>query len=248
MPRRTERRRIEPLVPKTMETKIEEAKESAMEKMLDPKNLSPEKMPSFANLDSYETMLNGDDGDVDVFDNGGEVELDTATEPEAETEKEGKPIVQSEGDTYITVAPQIKKKTNNFENLKAYNKVKDELKSEKEKSKTLEEELEDVKRQLDSVISEKNSLLEKVSFLEKKVKASEGMIDRNEFEKVMSENEDLLLRNSELELEVSITKESLKKSNCQKASQEHTYSPKGYSNVPRFRDTRQAMNGYEDWV
>lgn len=244
------------LIPKTPEMKLEEAKESIMEKMLDPQNVSSEKMPSFANLDSYVGVMDGsvqegrttpepvapeppspkDDPDFEIEDNGDVVEI----EPEAPTYVEIEP-------------PKPKPKTNNFENLKVYNKIKAEKDELRDQLETAESELEDVKKQLDAALSEKNALSEKVSRLEASLKkASEKAkesVSRAEFDKISEENDNLLLKNSELELENSILKESSTKKACEIATQKFTYSPPGYSKpqVP-IQNTRPSMNGYEDWV
>ena len=247
------------LAPKTQETKIEEAKAEIVKELLAPENISPERMPNIAGLDSYE-MFTGDvpgetpgkasektpennlpavpepDDGPEVIDNGDVVELDSAEE-------------------YVEIeAPKPVKNPGPYENIRIFDKIKEERDELKSMLEMAENELEDTKKMLDAAISEKKSLSEENATLKKDLesvrKRLSESVPKAEYDRISNENDELLLKNSELELENSIAKESIKKTSCEKASVQHTYSPPGYSQVPNriANNTRPAMNGYQDWI
>ena len=248
------------LVPKTDEMKLEEAKEAVMEKMLKQENITPETMPNFASLDSYVGAMEPETPAVEPApEAGAEAEDAPSVESESESESES---VEVEGDyseidqrdDYVEIAPaKPKPKGGNFENLKIYNKIKEE-KAE------LERRLASAEENLETERSEASRLKDKSDHLEEELRKARSEIDelrtkvretvqKSEYDKVTAENDELLLKNSELELENSILKESSSKRSCEKATQPFTYSRPGYSSpASPIRNTRPSMNGYEDWI
>lgn len=244
------------LVPKTDEMKIEEAKEAVMEKMLDPKNITPDTMPSFAPLESYiETMSPGDPSDGKST--GDDPVSDEPSEDEIEDD--GGVIEITPDEDYVEIAPKSPKPraSGNFENLKAYNKLKSEKDELAKRLSAAESELNSIRKELES--ESKNGLAwkERAEKAERDLErelATErsrlaGSVPKPEYDRVVEENDELLLKNSELELENSILKESSKKAACERETRPFTYTKPGYEKpkVP-MKNTRPSMNGYEDWV
>lgn len=254
MPRGRPRKTPPPMLPRTEEVKLEEAREAVVEKILDPENITPERMPNIANLDSYGKFAGleepsaeakrpdeSDDIDYREFEcDGGVVEIDH-TEEETPSE-----------------FPKQNRKSRFSDNIKMFNKLTSEISDLKSKLEISESELEDTKNLLEDAISEKKRLSDEVSSLkselENSVSIRSNSVPREKYDKVVSENEMLVLRNSELELEATIAKESSKMKECLAATQPATYSFPGYAedpNRPKPKcppNARPSMNGYQDWI
>lgn len=249
--------RIKPIVPITHEMKVEAAKAELMEKMVDPKNVTPEKMPNFASLDSYGKFLEDDDSEIEVEDNCSVEEIEPEESvPKKETEdktpesQSGKNVPESPGETFVFVKPKVEKKRSFEENLKAYNKLKDRIKELEKNEKRILEELSLAKSNLEEALSEKKRLEKEAESLSTKLESKKDSVDRKLYDKVLLENEELLLKNSELELAKSILSQKKDVERCERASERHTYSNPGYSGPKNGYPptSRPAMNGYQDWI
>ena len=256
--------KIELLVPRTPEVKLEEARAAVAENMMKPENIAPDRMPNIAGLDSYGKFLETEqDPEVVVYlpkdespqpdDQATPAEDDSGPSPEIE---DNGGVVDTPDPGYVSVElPKPEPKSSPLEILGRFNKLKEKEADALARLEVAETELEDTKKLLDEAISEKNDLRKEIeslkSDLDRAVKRLSESVPKSEYDKIAAENDNLILRNSELELENSIAKENALKAACNNASRNNTYSPPGYaSRTPDYitKNTKPAMNGYQDWI